>query len=56
MKECTVKNGISSRQIQLSINIELLAYNIIRVTEHRLAVISGSSGIEYDNVMTFRKK
>ena len=43
-------------EYQTVLNIEFLAENIIRVTEHRLAVISGGSGIEYDNVMTFRKK
>ncbi len=38
------------------LNIEILSYNIIQVTEHRLAVLNGITGIEYDNVMTFRKK
>ena len=57
-----VKSGADNWRCELFdeyktvMNIEILAYNIIRVTEHRLAVISGSSGIEYDNVMTFRKK
>ena len=37
-------------------NIEILEYNIIRITEHRLALINDTNGIEYDNVMTFRKK
>ena len=57
-----VKSGADNWRCELFdefktvINIEVLAYNIIQVTEHRLAVINGSSGIEYDNVMTFRKK
>ena len=57
-----VKSGADNWRCELFdefktvINIEILAYNIIKVTEHRLAVINGSSGIEYDNVMTFRKK
>ena len=57
-----VKSGADNWRCELSdefqtvLNIEILAENIIQVTEHRLAVISGSSGIEYDNVMTFRKK
>lgn len=38
------------------LNIEILAENTIQVTEHRLAVVNDSTGIEYDNVMTFRKK
>ena len=38
------------------LNIEILAYNIIRITEDRLAVISDGTGIEYNNVLTFRKK
>ena len=39
------------------INIEVLAENIIKLTEHRLALISGDTqGIEYDNTMTFRKR
>ena len=57
-----VKSGADNWRCELFdeyktvLNIEILAANIIRVTEHRLAVISGSNGIEYDNVMTFRKK
>lgn len=38
------------------LNIKILAENMIQVTEDRLVEIDGSSGIEYHNVMTFRKK
>ena len=38
------------------LNIKILAENMLQVTEDRLADIDGSSGIEYHNVMTFRKK
>ena len=38
------------------LNIEILEADIITVTEHRLAVINDSNVIEYDNVLTFRKK
>ena len=57
-----VKSGADNWRCELFdeyktvLNIEILAENIIQVTEHRLAVINGSSGIEYDNVLTFRKK
>ena len=57
-----VKSGADNWRCELSdefqtvLNIEILSENIIQVTEHRLAVISGDNGIEYDNVMTFRKK
>ncbi len=57
-----VKSGADNWRCELFdefktvLNIEILSYNIIQVTEHRLAVISDGSGIEYDNVMTFRKK
>ena len=57
-----VKSGANNWRCELFdeyktvLNIEILAENIIQVTEHRLAFINGTSGIEYDNVMTFRKK
>lgn len=37
-------------------NIEILAANLIKLTEHRIAPISGDILIEYDNELTFRKK
>ena len=57
-----VKSGADNWRCELFdeyktvLNIEILAENIIQVTEHRLTVISDGTGIEYDNVMTFRKK
>ena len=57
-----IKSGADNWRCELSdefktvLSLEILAENMIRVTEHRLALINGSSGIEYDNVMTFRKK
>ncbi|MBQ7543387.1 MAG: hypothetical protein IJT02_00410 [Synergistaceae bacterium] len=37
-------------------NIEILAENLIKLTEHRIAPVSGDVLIEYDNELTFRKK
>ncbi|MBQ7154116.1 MAG: hypothetical protein IJR85_01020 [Synergistaceae bacterium] len=37
-------------------NIEILAANLIKLTEHRIAPLSGDVLIEYDNELTFRKK
>ncbi|MBQ7214639.1 MAG: hypothetical protein IJS39_01505 [Synergistaceae bacterium] len=57
-----VKSGADNWRCELFdefktvINIEILSYNIIQVTEHRLAFLNSAVGIEYDNVMTFRKK
>ena len=57
-----IKSGADHWRCELSdefktvLNLEILAENMIRVTEHRLADINDTSGIEYDNVMTFRKK
>ena len=38
------------------LNIEVLADNLIKLTEHRIAPVSGDVLIEYDNELTFRKK
>ena len=38
------------------LNIEVLAENLIKLTEHRIAPVSGDVLIEYDNELTFRKK
>ena len=57
-----MKSGADNWRCELSdefntvLNIEILEENIIQVTEHRLAVINDNSGIEYDNILTFRKK
>ncbi len=57
-----VKSGADNWRCELFdeyktvMNIEILAENMIQVTEQRLTVINDSNVIEYDNVMTFRKK
>ena len=57
-----IKSGADNWRCELSdayktvINIEILAENLIQITEHRIAAVSGDQGVEYDAVLTFRKK
>ncbi len=57
-----IKSGADKWRCELSdvyktvMNIEILAENLIQITEHRLTAVSGDQGVEYDAVLTFRKK